>query len=121
MLHQRGAAQAASVKQRQIEMTKVPRRSPSKLGTRGRQIEAVLSHCRIDANAVHAYYDDSQGFVVYAEGGALKKVRYAFPSLEEAYEAASRGFALRPYKCSTYAPALSTRDSDDGHTRKRAD
>jgi len=99
----------------------VPRRSPSKLGTRGRRIEAVLSHCRIDANAVHAYYDDSQGFVVYAEGGALKKVRYAFPSLEEAYEAASRGFALRPYKCSTYAPALSTGDSADGHIRKRAD
>jgi len=99
----------------------VPRRSPSKLGTRGRQIEAVLSHCRIDANAVHAYYDDSQGFVVYAEGGALKKVRYAFPSLEEAYEAASRGFALRRYKGLPYAPALSTGDSDDGHIRKRAD
>jgi len=99
----------------------VPRRSPSKLGTRGRQIEAVLSHCRIDANAVHAYYDDSQGFVVYAEGGALKKVRYTFPSLEEAYEAASRGFALRRYKGLPYAPALSTGDSDDGHIRKRAD
>lgn len=84
----------------------MPRRSPSKLGTRGRQIEAVLSHCRIDANAVHAYYDDSQGFVVYAEGGTLKKVRYAFPSLKEAYEAASRGYALRPYKCSTNALAL---------------
>jgi len=84
---QRGAAQARFVKQRQIEITKVPRRNPSKLGTRGRQIEAVLSHCRIDANAVHAYYDDSQGFVVYAEGG---------------------GFALRRYRGLPYAPALST-------------
>jgi hypothetical protein len=56
---------------------------------------------------VHAYYDDSQGFVVYAEGGGVvKRVRYAFPSLEEAYEAASRGFALRPYKCATNALAL---------------
>ena len=88
---------------------KVPRRSPAKLGTRDRHIDAVLSHCRIDANAVHAYYDDSQGFVVYAEGGALKTVRYAFPSLAEAYEAASRGFALRRYKGLPYAPALSTR------------
>jgi hypothetical protein len=106
MLHQRGAAQARFVKQRQIEITKVPRRSPWKLGTRGRQIAAVLGHCRIDANAVHAYYDDSQGFVVYAEGGATKKVHYTFQTLEQAYEAASRGFALRPYKCSTNALAL---------------
>jgi len=106
MLHQHGAAQARFVKQRQIEITNVPRRSPSKLGTRGRQIEAVLTHCRIDANAVHAYYDDSQGFVVYAEGGAVRKLRYAFQSLEQAYEAASRGFALRPYKCSINAWAL---------------
>ena len=109
MLHQRGAAQARFVKQRQIEITKVPRRSPSKLGTRGRQIEAVLAHCRIDANAVHAYYDDSRGFVVYAEGGAIQKVRYAFQTLEQAYEAASRGFALRRYKGVPSAPALSTR------------
>ncbi len=106
MLHQRGAAQARSVNRRQIEITKVPRQSPSKLETRGRQIEAVLTRCRIDAIAVHAYYDDSQGFVVYAEGGAVRKVRYAFRSLEEAYEAASRGFSLRPYKCSTNASAL---------------
>ena len=55
---------------------------------------------------MHAYYDDSQGFVVYAEGGAVTKVRYAFPSLEEAYEAASRGFPLRRYKCSTNALAV---------------
>ena len=103
MLHQHGTAQARFVKQRQIEMTKVPRRSPSKLGTRGRQIEAVLTHCRIDANAVHAYYDDSQGFVVYSEGGPVKKVRYAFQSLEEAYEAASRGLPLRRYKNATKA------------------
>src|SRR2546425_1734906 len=103
MLHQHGTAQARFVKQRQIEMTKVPRRSPSKLGTRGRQIEAVLTHCRIDANAVHAYYDDSQGFVVYSEGGPVKKVRYAFQSLEEAYEAASRGLPLRRYKSATKA------------------
>jgi hypothetical protein len=87
------------VKQRQIKISKVPRRSPSKLGTRVRQIEAVLTHCRIDAKAVHAYYDDSQGFVVYAEGGVAKKVHYRFPNLEEAYEAAARGFPLRPYKC----------------------
>jgi len=77
----------------------MPRRSPSKRGTRGRQIESVLTHCRIDANAVHAYYDDSQGFVVYAEGGTKKKVHYAFPNLGEAYKAAARGFSLRPYKC----------------------
>ena len=31
MLHQRGAAQARSVNRRQIEITKVPRQSPSKL------------------------------------------------------------------------------------------
>ena len=55
---------------------------------------------------MHAYYDDSQGFVVYAEGGAVTKVRYAFPSLEEAYEAAARGFPLRRYKCSTNALAV---------------
>jgi hypothetical protein len=98
MLHQRGTAQARFAKQRQNEITNVPRRSPWKLGTRGRQIEAVLAHCRIDANAVHAYYDDSQGFVVYAEGGTVRKIRYTFQTLEQAYEAAARGFALRPYK-----------------------
>src|SRR4030067_2804890 len=106
MLHQRGAAQARFVKQRQIEITKVSRRSPWQLGTRDRQIKAVLTHCRIDAHAAHAYYDDSQGFVVYAEGGAIQKVRYAFQTLEQACAAASRGFALRPHKCSTNALAL---------------
>jgi len=84
----------------------VPRRNPSKLGTRGRQIEAVLTHCRIDANAVHAYDDDSQGFVVYAEGGAVQKVRSAFQSLEVAYKAASWGLPLRRYKGATTASAL---------------
>lgn len=69
-----------------------------KLHERGRQIEAVLTKCRVDANAASAHYDDSQGFVVYAVGGAVKQVRYVFKSLEEAYATVSSGRSLRRFK-----------------------
>ena len=76
----------------------MPKRRPSKLEARGQQLEAVLARCRLDANAAHARYDDSDGFVVYAEGGAVKQVRYVFRSLEDAYKAAASSFSLRRHK-----------------------
>lgn len=62
------------------------------------RIEAVLARCRIDANATHVHYDDSEGFIVYAEGGAVNQVRYMFKDLGEAYDAAEQGFSLRRFK-----------------------
>ena len=74
------------------------RRRRSTLKKRGDHIQAVLTRCRIDANADHARYDDSNGFVVHAEGGAAGHVRYVFKNLEQAYDVATKSFSLRRHK-----------------------
>jgi hypothetical protein len=84
--------------QRKIEIRAMRKRPKSKLVVRGRQLKAVLSRCRVDANAVRVYYDDSEGFVVVAEGGAVKRVRYIFKNFEQAYDAATKTFSLRQHK-----------------------
>jgi hypothetical protein len=52
----------------------------------------------VDANAITVHYDDTDGFVVFAEGGAGNGVRYIFKNFEQAYDAATKTFSLRQHK-----------------------
>ena len=75
------------------------RRARAKKITIANKIETVLVRARLDADAKRAYYDDTDGFVVYTEREFGKPFwRYVFKDVEEAYRAATRGHNLRRYR-----------------------
>jgi len=69
------------------------------LKTKGSKIKVVLKRCLQDGNAVHARYDDNDGFVVFVSDSKHRDTfRYEFRDFDQAFHSATSSFHVRRFR-----------------------